>query len=75
MATYEFDNRASLADKREVVVNGNRYHQATSMLCATCARDDRFLYVKQRLDNDIMLECPYCYTITPTKKSLVIGLD
>lgn len=68
----EYDDRASPADQRPLVVNGKRYHNQTSMVCKVCSQPDRLMYVKQKLDDDLMLECPTCETVVPVKKSQVI---
>lgn len=67
MAQFEGDDRALLADKRPIVANGKRYWAKTKVDCVTCSQPDRVLFVKQKLDDAWMLECPHCETVTPRK--------
>lgn len=60
MAKMELDERALLTDTRMVVANGKRYHFKTAIACTTCAIPDRFMYLKQKLQGGVTLECPVC---------------
>lgn len=63
----EIDDRAAPDDSRKIVVNGYHYHKKTDMVCPTCAQPDRWLYLKQILNNgrDLVIECPICtYCVT-----------
>lgn len=71
MAQYEGDTRALLDDKRKVIVGGKRYWFKTTENCKACSQPDRNLYVKQKLGEDWMLECPVCETVTPVKSAMV----
>jgi hypothetical protein len=73
MATYEFDNRAAPLDQRPILVKGKRYHYATKGQCKVCDNKDneRPLYLKSKLQDDAVLECPVCETVAHTKMALV----
>jgi Zn ribbon nucleic-acid-binding protein len=77
MATIEFQELPRPGDEKLILVNGKRYVAGTGERCPQCAFDDRYLFIKMKLNgSEVVLECPYCetYTTKPiTQVNLKLG--
>lgn len=63
---------APIDDKRTVTVNGRKYWAGTNTKCTTCSIPGRFMMVKQKIQNDLMLECAWCDTVYGVKADSVM---
>jgi hypothetical protein len=59
-------------DKRPLTVNGKKYYTMTANKCTTCAAQDRFMFVKQKLaGGDVVLECSICESYITIRAEMV----